>query len=52
MGFGPTALTVSLDLVSLLKISQEKKMAPLFKDLLMTAPEEEFKAITRENAKG
>ena len=52
MGFGPTALTVSLDLVSLLEIAQEKKTAPPFKDLLMAASEEEFKAITRENVKG
>ena len=52
MGFGPTALTVSVDPMSLLKISQEKRPAPPFKDLLMAVSEEDFKAITRENVKG
>ena len=52
MGFGPTALTVSVDLMYLLKIAQEKRPAPPFKDLLMAMSEEDFKAITRENVKG
>ena len=52
MGFGPTALTVSVDPMSLLEIAQEKKQAPPFKDLLMANSEEAFKAITRENSKG
>lgn len=52
MGFGPTAFTVSLDPTSLLEIAQEKKTAPPFKELLMAASEEDFKAITRDNAKG
>ena len=51
MGFGPTALTVSVDPMSLFEIAVEKRPAPPFKDLLMAVSEEEFKAITRENIK-
>ena len=52
MGVGPTALTVSVDPMSLLEIASEKRPAPPFKDLLMATSEEDFKAITRENVKG